>query len=157
MKTSPILMAVSLLAVDAAAADWKPADGPLLTRWAKDVKADNAWPEYPRPQMRRDDWLNLNGVWQLRRPPRRTKPPPGKDLPAAHPRPVPRRVRPVGVMKPAERLWYRRTFAWDPAAGQRVLLHFGAVDWEATVWVNGKKLGATAAATTPSPSTSPML
>ncbi len=47
-----------------------------------------------------------------------------------------------GVMKHSDRLWYRRTFAIpEKWAGQRVLLHFGAVDWEATVWVNGKELG----------------
>src|SRR5690348_628332 len=58
------LAAVSVVA-SAAPADWKPADGPLLTRWAKDVTPDKALPEYPRPQMRRDAWLNLNGLWQL--------------------------------------------------------------------------------------------
>ena len=53
------------LVATAVAADWKPADGPLMTRWAKDVNPDKCLPEYPRPQMRRDAWLNLNGVWQL--------------------------------------------------------------------------------------------
>src|ERR1700726_4697576 len=67
LKLSPcIRAAVALTAVSfLAAADWKPADGPLLTRWAKDVTPDKALPEYPRPQMRRDAWLNLNGIWQL--------------------------------------------------------------------------------------------
>src|SRR5439155_13176857 len=47
-----------------------------------------------------------------------------------------------GLMKPAERVWYRRTFEVpEEWAGKRVLLHFGAVNWESTVWVNGKKLG----------------
>ena len=45
------------------AADWKPADGPLTTRWAKDVSPTQAWPEYPRPQMVRPEWVNLNGLW----------------------------------------------------------------------------------------------
>jgi hypothetical protein len=46
-----------------AAADWQPAAGPLLTRWAKDVTPAKAQPEYPRPQLVRADWLNLNGLW----------------------------------------------------------------------------------------------
>jgi len=45
------------------AADWKPAAGPLMTRWAKDVSPTNVHPEYPRPQMVRDNWTNLNGLW----------------------------------------------------------------------------------------------
>ncbi len=51
-----------------------------------------------------------------------------------------------GVMKPVgpdNRLWYRRQFTF-PAdwQGQRILLHFGAVDWDATVWVNGHEIGS---------------
>src|SRR5256884_9782835 len=47
------------------AEDWKPAAAPLMTRWAKDVSPENARPEYPRPQMVRKDWLNLNGLWDF--------------------------------------------------------------------------------------------
>src|SRR5437879_5735792 len=46
------------------AADWAPAPGPLMTRWAKDVHPDNVLPQYPRPQMVRGEWANLNGLWQ---------------------------------------------------------------------------------------------
>src|SRR6187399_31356 len=49
----------------ASAAAWQPAKGQLMTRWAKDVSPKNAHPEYPRPQMVRKDWLNLNGVWKI--------------------------------------------------------------------------------------------
>lgn len=44
-------------------AAWQPAAGPLMTRWGKQVTPDNAHREYPRPQMVREDWLNLNGLW----------------------------------------------------------------------------------------------
>ena len=92
--------------------------------------------------MRRDAWLNLNGVWQLAVAKENEEPPIGKDLAERILVPFPVESALSGVMKHADRLWYRRTFAvpkdW---AGQRVLLHFGAVDWQATVWVNGKKLG----------------
>src|SRR5439155_15365126 len=57
------------------AADWAPAQGPLMTRWAKDVRPDNVLPEYPRPQMVRKEWANLNGLWQYAvRPKASTKP-----------------------------------------------------------------------------------
>src|SRR5262245_40722831 len=57
-------LATTLLTLPALAQE-KPARGPLLTRWAKDVSADKVLPEYPRPQMQRSAWLNLNGHWQF--------------------------------------------------------------------------------------------
>src|SRR4051812_12535366 len=53
----------AFLAVRAYGDEWKPADGPLTTPWTKDVSPDNALPEYPRPQMVRQQWQNLNGLW----------------------------------------------------------------------------------------------
>jgi hypothetical protein len=130
------------LATLAAGAEWQPAKGPLATRWARDITADRVHPEYPRPQMRRDRWLNLNGVWQLAFAKEAEEAPTGKDLPEKILVPFPVESALSGVMKHADRLWYRRLFTipkdWS---GQRILLHFGAVDWEAVVWVNGKKLG----------------
>jgi hypothetical protein len=142
-KLMPGFTAAAFLVVSPAlAADWKPADGPLLTKWAKDVTADKALPEYPRPQLKRDAWLNLNGVWQLAFGKDKDETPVGKDLPECILVPFPVESALSGVMKPADRLWYRRTFTipkdWKD---QRVLLHFGAVDWESEVFVNGKSLG----------------
>ena len=57
------LGALALLVSTAAPAAWQPAQGPLMTRWAKDVKPAKVHPEYPRPQMEREAWLNLNGLW----------------------------------------------------------------------------------------------
>jgi hypothetical protein len=129
-------------ATAAIAADWQPAKGPLMTRWAKDVKADNVHPEYPRPQLQRERWLNLNGLWQLAFAKKDDAVPTGKDLPERILVPFPVESALSGVMKHADRLWYRRLVTvpkeWD---GQRVLLHFGAVDWEANVWLNGKEIG----------------
>ena len=51
-----------------ARAEWKPAAGPLMTKWAADVKPENPLPDYPRPQMTRDKWLSLNGLWQFQLP-----------------------------------------------------------------------------------------
>jgi len=122
---------------------YKPADGPLLTRWAKDVSPEYALPEYPRPQMVRTEWLNLNGLWDYAIKPKDQPQPAEFDGQILVPYPVESALS--GVMKPVgpeNRLWYRRTFEipkkWND---KRVLLHFGAVDWDATVWLNGKKLG----------------
>jgi len=125
------------------AAPWQPAAGPLKTRWAKDVSPKDVHSEYPRPQMVRKDWLNLNGLWDLAIT--------NKDAPKPEaflqqilvPFPVESALS--GVMKSVsenDRIWYRRTFELPRKwRGQRVLLHFGAVDFEATVWVNGKEVG----------------
>jgi predicted amidohydrolase YtcJ len=126
--------------VDRDAPAWPPTKGPLATRWAKDVSPDKVHPEYPRPQMVRKDWLNLNGLWEFADAKKDEEPPVGKKLDGQILVPFPVESALSGVMKPAERVWYRRTFdvkkEW---AGQRLLLHFGAVNWEATIWVNGKK------------------
>ena len=127
-----------------------------MTRWAKDVSPENARPEYPRPQMVRPDWLNLNGLWQLELGKADDALPTGKDLSRQILVPFPVESALSGVMKWTDRLWYRRTFQvpekWQ---GQRVLLHFDAVDWETTVYLNGERLGTTAADTIPSRSTLP--
>jgi len=117
----------------ARAADWKPAAGPLMTRWAKDVSPENALPEYPRPQMVRKEWLNLNGLWEI-------KLGGGGQSKILVPYPIESALS--GLMKHSDRMTYRRSFAvpreWS---GRKVLLHFGAVDWETKVSVNGKELG----------------
>ena len=124
-------------------AAWKPADGPLMTRWAKEVSPENAHPEYPRPQMVREDWLNLNGLWGYAIRPKNEPCPARFDGQILVPFPAESALS--GVMKAVgeeKRLWYRRTFKIpQPWTGRRILLHFGAVDWEAKVWVNGKEIG----------------
>jgi beta-galactosidase/beta-glucuronidase len=121
---------------------WQPVPGNIMTRWAAEVSPEEVWPEYPRPQMRRPDWLNLNGLWDyaITSKPKIEPKFEGQIL-------VPFAVESAlsGVkrtLKPGERLWYRRSFTIPEAwTGQRVLLHFGAVDWEAVVWVNQVEVG----------------
>ncbi len=135
------LSLVLLISFGVAAADWQPAKGPLLTKWAKDVSSDNVRPEYPRPTMVRKDWQNLNGLWQFAVAKEGDEAPFGKELKEQILVPFPVESALSGVMKPVERAWYRRTFAVNrDLADKRLLLHFGAVNWEAVVWVNGKKL-----------------
>ena len=122
---------------------WRPAAGPLMTRWAKEVSPVNALPEYPRPQMVREEWKNLNGLWDYAVTGRNDAPPQTYDGKILVPYPIESALS--GVMKRLDensRLWYRRTFEVPSVwSGKRLLLHFGGVDWEATVFVNGKKVG----------------
>ena len=124
---------------------WRPAQGPLMTRWAAEVGPENALPEYPRPQMAREQWLNLNGLWDYaittkseERAPENYQ---AKIL-------VPYGIESAlsGVMKPLlpkDKLWYRRNIILPQAwREQRILLHFGAVDWLATVYLNGREVGS---------------
>lgn len=127
-------------------ADSSPAEkayGTLKTRWAKDVSQALPHPEYPRPQMVRDKWTNLNGWWNYGIGPVNGGGPdmwPGKIL---VPFPIESQLSGVQLrITPEQKLWYGRTFD-KPAlkAGERLKLHFGAVDWHAVVYINGKKMG----------------
>jgi hypothetical protein len=115
-----------------------------MTRWAKDVSPTNALPEYPRPTQVRKKWQNLNGLWDYAVTDMDAQAPPstydGKILV-----PYPYESALSGVGKPSipnKLLWYHRTFTvpadWN---GQHVLLNFGAVDYDATVYVNGTEAG----------------
>ena len=120
----------------------QPLETPLETRWAKEVTPKNALPEYPRPQLVREDWLNLNGAWNYALTSQRSSQPANIDGEILVPFPIESKLSGVALRADDKRLWYRRTFEvpedWQ---GRRVTLHFGAVDWEATVWVNGQELG----------------
>ena len=148
-----ILLLAALTQSWAVLAAWQPAQGPLMTRWAKDVKPDKTHPEYPRPQMVRKAWQNLNGLWDYAIAGKAAPQPTAWQGQILVPFPVESALS--GVMKRVgeqNRLWYRRTFKvpadWNlkaqsskSKAAPRLLLHFGAVDWECTVWVNGQEVG----------------
>lgn len=123
--------------------EWKPVDGRIQSRWAKEVSPSAVWPDYPRPQMQRTNWQNLNGLWDYAILAKDAAAPQRFDGKILVPFASEAALSGVGrAVKPEERLWYRRTFS-IPAAwrGQRVMLHFGAVDWQAVVSVNGRKVG----------------
>ncbi len=115
----------------------------LRTRWAAKVDQAAPWPEYPRPTMVRKEWLNLNGPWDFAISDRSATAPPTMDRRILVPFAVESLLSGVGLI-PTEnqRVWYRRKVA-IPASwrGKRVLLHFGASDWETRVWVNGVLVG----------------
>ncbi len=122
---------------------WHPAKPPLMTRWTAEVGPTNALPDYPRPQLVRAKWLNLNGLWDYAITPDSIHQPPpfaGKILV-----PFPVESALSGVMthlNEHSKLWYHRDFSVPESwRGQRVRLHFGAADWHAEVWVNGHAIG----------------
>lgn len=124
------------------AQNWSPKKAPLMTQWASDVNPDNTLPEYPRPQMVRNDWLNLNGLWEFAFGEQGDRVPVGTPLSKKILVPFPVESALSGVMEHHDRVWYRRKFKvpsdWD---GKQLLLHFGAVDWESEIYVNGKSVG----------------
>jgi hypothetical protein len=137
---------------------WRPLQGPLMTKWAKDVTPDKVHPEYPRPQMARKEWLNLNGLWQFAVGREREAPPLNKALPERILVPFPVESALSGVMQRADRVWYRRTFT-VPRTGTA-----NACSCTSAPWTGRRRCGSTArasastaAVTTPSASTSPSI
>jgi beta-galactosidase/beta-glucuronidase len=118
--------------------------GPIMTKWGRAVTPQNAWQGYPRPQLQRDAWMNLNGEWDYAITPDTTPQPAQMDGKILVPFAVESKLSGVGrKLMPDDRLWYKRSFTL-PATwpGKRTLLHFGAVDFESTVLINGAIVGS---------------
>jgi hypothetical protein len=115
----------------------------ISSQWAKEVTDKNAWKEYPRPQLVRSKWLNLNGLWDYKVLAKGSPTPSAFDGKILVPYSIESSLS--GVQKPLlpeQELWYERTLTL-PAdwKGQDVVLHFGAVDWQSSVYVNDKEVG----------------
>lgn len=140
------LMVIGLavaVAPAASAATWQPKPAPLTTPWTNQVSPTNALPEYPRPQLTRSDWLNLNGVWEFTGAANLDSPP--VDTPLAEGVLVPYPIESAlsGIKRHEDNMFYRRTVTVPQSwAGRRVLLNFGAVTWLTRVWVNGTQVGS---------------
>ncbi len=126
------------------AQEWQPAGDKIKTPWAEKVDPANPLPEYPRPAMAREQWLNLNGLWDYAILPQ------GSAIPAVFDGRilVPFAVESSlsGVQKKVgteNELWYHRQFT-IPAnwKNKNILLNFGAVDWKADVWINDIQIGS---------------
>ena len=113
----------------------------IHTRWAKLVSPGNALSEYPRPQMIRKNWTNLNGLWDYAIMPKGAQAPVEYDGKILVPFPLESALSGVQKpLKPNQELWYRRTIQYRPLAKMRTILNFGAVDNEATVFINGSEV-----------------
>jgi len=125
-------------------AQWKPAGDKIMTEWATQVDPNNVLPEYPRPIMERGEWKNLNGLWNYAIIEKGQPVPTAYDGEILVPFAVESALSGVGKrMDDTKELVYQRSFdvpsAWK---GKQILLHFGAVDWKADVWVNDVKVGS---------------
>ena len=114
-----------------------------MTRWATSVNPENALPEYPRPQMVRADWTNLNGLWSFAITSNTATKPMKFDGTILVPYPLESALSGVQkALQADETLWYRRTYIYSPDRKQsHTILNFGAVDWFATVYVNDTLVG----------------
>ena len=116
----------------------------MLTPWGEALDREHPLPEYPRPQLRRNSYLNLNGIWEYAITKTAEKPAAMQGeivVPFSPETPL----SGVGhILQPDEYLWYRRSVTLPEGffRGGRLLLHFGAVDQCCTVWVNGQKAGS---------------
>ncbi|MDO9375744.1 MAG: glycoside hydrolase family 2 TIM barrel-domain containing protein [Ferruginibacter sp.] len=125
--------------------DWKLVGDKISSPWAAKVDPSKPMPEYPRPQMVRGDWMNLNGLWQYNILPKSQE-----AIPASYagnilvPFAVESALSGVGKTVGKDSvLWYERSFTLPGNfSGKKVLLQFGAVDWKCTVYVNGKQVGS---------------
>ena len=130
---------------------WKPAGNKIKTTWAEEINTDNVLGEYPRPIMERTDWKNLNGLWDYAITTKGTSRPKSFDgkilVPFAIESSLSGVMREVGANN---ELWYSTNFTipnnWD---GKKILLHFGAVDWKADIWLNDIKIGEHSGGYTP--------
>lgn len=125
-------------------AQWQPMGDKIKTQWAEEIDPANVLPEYPRPIMERTDWKNLNGLWDYAVLPVGTTEPSSFDGKILVPFAIESSLS--GVQKSVGKdneLWYHQTFTIPSGwKGKNVLLHFGAVDWKAEVFVNDVKIGS---------------
>ena len=145
------LLVIGLALCTSMSAQWKPAGEKIKSKWATEINPENALKEYPRPIMTRNDWKNLNGLWNYSIQKKGLAAPTKFDGKILVPFAVESSLS--GVMKEVgddNELWYSTSFnvpkSWK---GQDVLLHFGAVDWETEVWVNNIKVGSHTGGYTP--------
>lgn len=150
-KPAPLAPLLALLLTQPAVlAEWKPVEGRIMTKWAKELTPANAWDEYPRPQLQRGNWTNLNGIWDYAITPKDAAKPDAWDGGILVPFAPESALSGVGkLLEPDRSLWYRRTIPAKKAEGRRTILHFEAVDHETAVWVNGKEVGGHVGAHTP--------
>jgi hypothetical protein len=137
-----VFFVLSVTCVHKKEINWKIAENPILTKWASEVDPLKPWLQYPRPDMVRNAWINLNGLWDYSVT-QKGKKPEKWDGSILVPYPVESALS--GVKKKIsekENLWYKRDFSipniWKK---KNILLNFEACDWETTVWVDGKEVG----------------
>ena len=143
MKKLFLFSVASILVLSSHAQSWKPASTKILTAWAEKVDPAAPLPEYPRPQLVRAGWTNLNGLWQYAILPKaQTTIPTSYSGNILVPFAVESALSGVGKTVGGDSvLWYKRAFTVSAKTKGNTLLHFGAVDWLCDVYINGAKVG----------------
>lgn len=143
IRNTLLCIAAAILSYAATAQEYAPAGDNIRTVWAEDVNPSDVHQEYPRPQMVRQDWKCLNGLWDYAITERNDSRPAEMDGKILVPFAVESSLSGVGKTVGKDKaLWYATSFSVPKEWGKKnVLLHFDAVDWSAEVWVNGKKAG----------------
>ena len=139
-----ILIAFYVSVAGAQTPAWEIAEGKIATPWAEELNPEHPLPEYPRPQMVRESWLNLNGLWDYTVRPKETPEVPAYDGKILVPFAAESALSGVAKMVGKENiLLYRHTVTLPKEfRNKKVLLHFGAVDWKCDVSVNGVPVGS---------------
>lgn len=150
MKRSFLLLSMMISCIGVFA-QWKPMGDKIKTKWSETIDVNNVLPEYPRPIMERQDWTNLNGLWEYAILPAGQNEPQKYDGNILVPFAVESSLS--GVQKELGKdneLWYKRSFT-VPAnwKNKTILLHFGAVDWKTEVYLNDIKIGSHTGGYTP--------
>lgn len=151
MRRFIVFLLFFMFAIIETFAQWKAVGSRIKTEWASQVDPSNVLSEYPRPIMERDKWKNLNGLWSYAIIDK------GEPLPIEFegeilvPFAIESSLSGVGkTITEQQELVYQRYFeipsSWK---GKSILLHFGAVDWKADVWVNNIKVGSHTGGFTP--------
>ncbi len=151
MKLNRILVVAALAFMANCALAYSPAGDRIKTEWGEAINPDDVWRVYPRPIMERADWQNLNGLWEYAIVTAQSKQPSEFQGEILVPFCAESSLSGVGKEVGAKNaLWYKRNFAVPTAwRGRDVMLNFGAVDWQADVWVNGVKVGSHTGGYTP--------
>ena len=149
--TKTTLFTIALLICLPTTAQWKPAGDKMKTEWATKIDPKNVLEEYPRPIMERSEWKNLNGLWDYAIQEVGLSEPTSFDGKILVPFAVESSLS--GVMKEvgdSKELWYNTTFTVpEEWKSKDILLHFGAVDWKAEIWLNDIKIGSHTGGYTP--------
>lgn len=147
MRNIGLLLIVFLLIASSGLAQWQLKQSRIMTPWSVQVDPSNTLPEYPRPQMVRETWMNLNGLWDFTKVSFMAHNPTqsfGKKILV----PFPMESALSGIKDTRHEknmgkiFLYRRTFQLPSGMeNKNILLHFGAVDWKCQVYINGKQVG----------------
>jgi len=136
-------MVCCCISVATSQSNWKMQSAQLSTKWNKQIDTENVLSEYPRPQMVRKNWVNLNGLWEYAIAKKSFDQPTKFDGQILVPYPFESALSGTKkLLLPDELLWYKKTFQAPSRKGKKVLLHFGAVDWQSTISINGKYIGS---------------